>query len=346
MATIEDYELMQTLGTGGHGTVWLARERSGQGREVAIKRIGTSRLDAVARLEREAVLLSHLEHPAIVRLHDVVRDGEGFALVTELARGGSLAARRAVGPLTGSEAVGLVIEAADAVGSAHVAGVVHGDLKPSNILLSTQGRALVADFGVARWLGDRTGPGGGLVERSSGSAGGSGSAGTVSGAPGYAAPEVMAGTRPGPFSDVYSLAATLVALVGIGPPRKATDALDLPVSPALASVLAAALAGTASRRYPNAATLASALSATPEARDGRPRARAAVGSPARRPGISSESPPAAAALSQRHRSWRRTAIVVVAAVAGATLAWLVVDRATRAPSAQDGQVAPAAALHS
>ena len=330
MATIEEYELMEPLGSGGHGSVWLARERRGLGREFAIKRVGTMRLDGVARLEREAVLLSHLDHPAIVRVHDVVRDGAGFALVTELARGGSLAARRAEGPLAGCAAVGLMIEVADAVGSAHAAGVVHGDLKPSNILLSTQGRALVADFGVARWLDEPTG----TRARP---------ASPVAGTPGYAAPEVVAGRHPGPFSDVYSIAAMLAALVGDGPPRRAGDALDLPVSPALASVLVAALAGTAAQRYPNASTFASALAATPEARGRVLRSGQTAGL---HPSVDQEAPvrlgrQTSSAFGRGRWTWRWTAVVVAAAIAGAAVAWLVIGRAADPTRAFDGQVAPA-----
>lgn len=331
MAAIEDYELLKPLGGGGHGSVWSARERAGLGREVAIRRLGVIRLDGVARLEREAVLLSHLANPAIVVVRDIVRDGDGFALVTDLAPGGSLADRRADGPMTGVAAVAFGLQVADAVALAHEAAVVHGNIKPSNILLDADDRALVGDFGIARWLSQPPG----LAARAA-----------PSDSAGFAAPEVAAGRRPGPHSDVYSLAATVVALIGDGPPQRPGDALDLPISAALGSVLAAALAPSAPDRYPNAASLAKALAATPEGSVYRRRTDPGEGLVGVSPGaqrLKALSPAGGSAFGWGKWTWRWI-VVVAAAIAGA-LTWLAVDEASDSQRVLEGQVA-AVVVHS
>ena len=105
------------------------------------------------RLEREAVLLAQLDHPNILRLIDVVSDGEGVALVTELAAGGSVADRLLAGPLDAAVAVSWLLPLAEALGSAHRRRVVHGDVKPANVLLTADDLPLLADFGLATWLG-------------------------------------------------------------------------------------------------------------------------------------------------------------------------------------------------
>jgi Protein kinase domain len=149
------YELFEELGQGATGTVHLARHVA-LGREVAIKRIvgGASSQDpeTVLRFERQARLLARLDHPGIVRVHEVVRLGADLFLVTEHVPGGDLRRVLADGTPPPSVAAGILGDVAAALDHAHEHGVVHGDLKPANVLLTGDGRIKVGDFGLAALL--------------------------------------------------------------------------------------------------------------------------------------------------------------------------------------------------
>ena len=145
------YEISAPIGAGGMGEVYRARDTR-LGREVAVK-ILPSHLsessEARGRFEREARVISGLNHPHICVLHDVGRENGVDYLVMELVEGESLAQRLARGPLPVTEVLRLGAEIADALDRAHRAGVVHRDLKPGNIMLSKSGAKLM-DFGLAR----------------------------------------------------------------------------------------------------------------------------------------------------------------------------------------------------
>ena len=122
------------------------------GRDVAVKVLPsrlTENAEARARFEREARVVSGLNHPHICVLHDLGREGEIDYLVMELVEGESLAQRIARGPLPTAEVIRLGAEIADALDRAHRAGVVHRDLKPGNVMLTKSGAKLM-DFGLAR----------------------------------------------------------------------------------------------------------------------------------------------------------------------------------------------------
>ena len=181
------YVLDTELGTGSAATVWRAwRAGAGaSGPPVAIK-LFHKQGDAA---RAEAALLGALEHPNIVRLHDVLVTRAGTALVLEHAPGGSLAtllARR--GSLSPGEVVSLGLGVGAALVAAHGRGIVHGDVHPGNVLLADR-RVLLADFGLA-------------------AVGGRG------GAAGYTAPEVERGEAPSERSDVWSLGAVCRAALG------------------------------------------------------------------------------------------------------------------------------------
>ncbi len=183
------YRLERLVGCGGSGQVWVARADGPVPRVVAVKRLGASAgPDAASALRGEAALLAGLDHPGLVRVLDVVDDPPGVALVLPFLPGGSL--RHLLdhrGALDAGEVVALLRPVADAVGSLHRSGWVHGDLKPENVLLTSDGHPVVADVGVAQALGT---PRAGL---------------TVAGTPAYLAPEVAGGAAPGARSDVYAL---------------------------------------------------------------------------------------------------------------------------------------------
>jgi hypothetical protein len=209
---VPGYTLESRLGRGGSGEVWRAVPRRG-GDPVAVKVLVAG---DPARQAREAALLGALDHPHLVRLHEVVnqprRDGEvRVALVLELLAGGSLAALLARrGRLRPGEVVTTIAPVAAALAHAHDKGVVHGDLSPGNIVFTAEGRPVLTDLGVARVLGET-------------------SAGEVT--PAYVDPTVARGGAPGPASDVFGVAAAAFhALTGIAPWNAATPADVLEVA--------------------------------------------------------------------------------------------------------------------
>ncbi|TFV44206.1 serine/threonine protein kinase, partial [Blastococcus sp. TF02A-35] len=209
---VPGYALQSLLGRGGSGEVWRAVPLGG-GEPVAVKVLVAGDPD---RQVREAALLGGLDHPHLVRLHEVVqlprRGGEPrVALVLDLLAGGSLAAllgRR--GRLTPGEVVTAMAPVASALAHAHERGVVHGDLAPGNILFTAEGRPVLTDLGVARVLGETA-------------------AAEVT--PAYVDPIVARGAVPGPASDVFGVAAAAFhALTGVPPWNAATPGDTLAVA--------------------------------------------------------------------------------------------------------------------
>ena len=208
------YRLMREIGRGGMGAVWLAVDEV-LGRDVAVKRIGVFPGDSsadLARAQREARLAAQLNHPHVVAVYDFVSEGDEQWLVMEHVAGSDLAAlTRQHGGLSGADAAKVLAQVAEALATAHEAGIVHRDVKPSNILVTPDGRAKLADFGVARAHADSTLTRGGLV----------------TGSPAYLAPEVAAGGRATEASDVWSLGATLFhTLAGHAPYGSGENALS------------------------------------------------------------------------------------------------------------------------
>lgn len=186
MQAVPGYVLEERLGAGGSGEVWRARARS-TGAAVAVKLIPAGSEDERAAVFAEAALLGGLDHPHLVRLHEVVPAGTHLALVLDLAGAGSLAELLAArGRLTPGEVVTALAPVGAALAHAHAAGVVHGDVSPGNILFTPIGFPLLSDLGLARLLGE---VGGGRCT------------------PAYADPLAAAGDVPIASSDVFALAA-------------------------------------------------------------------------------------------------------------------------------------------
>jgi serine/threonine-protein kinase len=186
---------MDQLGQGASVTVHLARQVA-LDREVVIKRIvgGASSHDpeTALRFERQARLLATLDHPGIVRVHEVVRVGSDLFVVMEHVPGADLRELLAAGPLPPDEAARILGEIAAALDHAHERGVVHGDLQPANVLLDGAGAVRVSDFGLAALLKGQA--------RSQ-----AGRAGEVGGLA-YVAPELARGdVEVDRRADVYSL---------------------------------------------------------------------------------------------------------------------------------------------
>jgi serine/threonine-protein kinase len=202
------YELQTEIARGAIGTVWRARDLT-SGEPVAVKVLlpeAEHDPDVVKSLLDEAQLLAELNHPGIVRARDVVANGV-HALVMDLVEGADVRQRiRTSGPLRPAEVAEIGAQTADALAAVHAAGILHGDVKPGNILMPTDGGPVkLGDFGVARRIQ--------LPD-------------TVTHAtPEYVAPEVVAGVKPGPSSDVYSLGMVLYEMTcGRSPYRGGTVA--------------------------------------------------------------------------------------------------------------------------
>jgi hypothetical protein len=199
------YRLHRRLGSGGFGTVWLARDERLE-RDVAVKVLPRDRIVG-GRFEREARAAARLGHPAIVTLYEAAVDDDGAYLVSELVRGSTLAELLEAGRLSDRNIVEIGIALCDALLHAHAQGVVHRDVKPSNVLVpeqpSTPGQiAKLTDFGVARVIGGDT------LTRT----------GDVIGTAAYMAPEQAEGREAGACADLYSLALVLYeALTGVNP---------------------------------------------------------------------------------------------------------------------------------
>ena len=146
------YEIVGTLGTGGMGQVFRARDTRLE-RDVAIKVLSAALLadeSARARVHKEAVVLAKLKHRNIAHLYDVLAVSGTEALVMELVEGPTLAERLREGPLPEAEAARLGIQLADGLAAAHAEGVVHCDLKPANVKLPPGGDLRILDFGIAK----------------------------------------------------------------------------------------------------------------------------------------------------------------------------------------------------
>ena len=201
------YVIGTPVGRGAMGEVFRAYD-SELARPVALKRLHAStNSDARARLVREARAAAQLQHPNVVAVYEIVDDVDGAVLATEWIDGVTL--REWIKDKPWREAVRVVVAAGRGLAAAHAAGIVHRDFKPENVLVDRQGRARVADFGLASAfdsvMGDVT-----LLDsvelaqtlRAT-------MTGTIGGTPAYMAPELIDGARPDARSDQFAFAVTL-----------------------------------------------------------------------------------------------------------------------------------------
>ena len=273
------YALGELLGGGGMANVYLARDDV-LGRDVALKVLrGHYANDEsfVERFRREAKNAAALNHPDIVQVYDQGHTEDGtYYIAMEYVPGGTLAQRiKREGPLDPGEAAGVASRVADALAVAHARGIVHRDIKPQNVLLSTSGEAKVADFGIARAASAST-----VTETS-----------LILGTAAYMSPEQVRGERVGPASDLYSLGVVLyqmltgelpydadtplgIAMKHLDEPLRRPREVDPAVPEELDALTAKLLAKDPGDRYASATELAEDLR---RVRDGLPPLAAGLG---------------------------------------------------------------------
>ncbi|MCM2412263.1 serine/threonine-protein kinase [Streptomyces sp. RKAG290] len=203
------YRLGEVLGRGGMGTVWRAVDET-LGRTVAVKELrfptaidDDEKRRLITRTLREAKAIARIRNNGAVTVYDVVDEDDRPWIVMELIEGKSLAeAVREDGVLTPKRAAEVGLAILDVLRSAHREGILHRDVKPSNVLISEDGRVVLTDFGIAQVEGDPSVT----------------STGMLVGAPSYISPERARGHKPGPPADLWSLGGLLYASVEGCPP--------------------------------------------------------------------------------------------------------------------------------
>ncbi len=338
------YRLDQVIATGGMAQVWESTDEV-LARAVAVK-ILHPHLAAdetfVSRFRQEAVAAARLTHPSIVSVYDTCSDEGTEAIVMELVRGRTLRDEldgrddRCLDPV---ETVAIVAQVADALETAHRAGIVHRDVKPANILLSSDGRVLVADFGIAKAVEGRD-----LTHT-----------GTTLGTAKYLAPEQVEGAAVDARTDVYALGVILYELVCGRPPftGDAETAIALarlqrdPLRPRqvragiprqLEDIIMKALARSPQDRYSSAGDLRAALlSLNPAAVDdladavyAGPDATVPVSTPEPPVGPRSNSsttpPTGVPRFARTERSWLVPSVLIVLVVLAMVMVGLLVSR--------------------
>lgn len=213
LPALSHYQIRAQLGEGGFGAVYEAWD-SKLCRSVAIKRLKhLESANAQAALLKEARLAASLQHAAFVKIHAIEEDGEGTAIVMELVPGPTLKQWGQGQPQAPSKVLELIRQIADAMQAAHAAGLIHGDLKPSNLILEPGGRVRILDFGLASQADPQATASLSELDPQ----------GTIA----YMAPELMLGTLPNPQTDLYALGAILYELVNGSRPHAHLSGLAL-----------------------------------------------------------------------------------------------------------------------
>ena len=228
-AQVGPYTIEAPLGAGGMGIVYSAIDTKLH-RRVAIKLVSARETDSTTRrrFRQEATTASSLNHPHILTVHDVGEFDEWHYLVTEFVDGGTLKEWARAATRNWGEVVELLVGVADGLATAHDAGILHRDVKPTNILVAKNGHAKLADFGLARF-DERARKGSPRVREDFTRSG------MIVGTPPYMSPEQASGQTLDARSDIFSFGAVLYELLAKRPPFRGETALE---------VLQAIVAGT------------------------------------------------------------------------------------------------------
>jgi hypothetical protein len=210
------YRLTTVVGRGGMGTVWRAHDEL-LGRDVAVKEVllppglePAERDIIYQRTFREARASARLNHPGVVTVHDVVReDGRPWIIMEFVLARPLQEIIDQEGPLPARRVAEIGQQLLAALNHAHAAGILHRDVKPSNVMIADNGRAVLTDFGIAQMPGEVT-----LTQT-----------GLVMGSPAYIAPERAQGDKAAPASDLWALGATLYTAVEGRSPYERGDAM-------------------------------------------------------------------------------------------------------------------------
>lgn len=302
VTSFENYEMLERLGAGGMGTVRKARHKR-LDRFVAVKTLNihiSKDTRFAVRFQKEARALAALHHPNIVTIHDLGEAADGsLFIVMEYVDGGTLRDRLRNGRLPPAEALRLSREICSALSHAHDVGIVHRDLKPENILVGTDGKACVADFGLAVTHGraDRNASMDSFV---------GGPVGTIV----YMAPEQKVGSGPiTPATDIFTLGLIIYEMFAGHVPEGAFDPLSslggIPVQ--MDEIIRCCLQADPMKRFSSATTLKRALATIQT--DAAP-------APSAKPG---------SAISRRHLLAGTSALGVVLCV-GYGLGWMSQSR--------------------
>ena len=321
-ARLGSYEITAHIGVGGMGEVYRATDTILK-RQVALKVLPealASDVERLARLQREAEVLASLNHPNIAAIHGLERTNGGLAIVMELVEGPTLADRIAEGAIPVDEAVPIVRQIAEALEAAHEQGVVHRDLKPANIKLRSDGTVKLLDFGLAKPLDRVDDAVSRDVTRLSDSRMVTSPAmmtqlGTIVGTAAYMSPEQAKGRPADKRSDIWAFG-VVVAEMATG--RRLFD------GETIAETMAAVLT-----REPDLEGVPQALERLVRlclAKDPRARLRHIGDAPAL---IESSSSSKSSQRAPRMGLWPfATLLVILAAIAGAALAWSIRRPAT------------------
>ncbi|WP_367038175.1 protein kinase [Streptomyces sp. Je 1-332] len=227
------YLLVELSGRGGMGTVWRANdqllERVVAVKEMHVQPVGEAGDERGERARREALAVARMAHPHVIGIYDLVHEDDRVWMVTEYVDGPSLAEHVShAGPLDVARVTEIGVQLLDALDAVHAAGALHRDVKPANVLMRSDGRVVLCDFGIATMAGSEslTVPGG------------------VIGSVEYIAPERLTGGDVGAPSDLFSLGCALSALLcGRSPFARSVPAATLHAVANEAPDLPAAAAG-------------------------------------------------------------------------------------------------------
>ena len=203
--TLGHYEIIEALGAGGMGEVYRARDTKLE-RDVAIKVLPPDMAadpERLARFEREAKAVAALDHPNIVTVHSVEEADDCHFITMQLVEGTTLTELIPPQGLTVEKLFGMVIPLAEAVAAAHQQGITHRDLKPANVMVSSDGRVRILDFGLAK-LHDETSEADAATQMGTGAADLT-EEGKILGTVAYMSPEQAEGKPVDPRSDVFTL---------------------------------------------------------------------------------------------------------------------------------------------